>query len=137
MAKRKTSARVFEDMLAILFQGIVSDTQQRKNLSYEVPNYFSNVKDKIASNRREKADIIFKNYSISLKTLMQDNHEINMGSFEKSVLFDWLKVDDYLNERKSKSGAGLGSKSQLLKSHYLSNFLNTTPAISLIINFSV
>lgn len=115
VAKRKTSARVFEDMLAILFQGIVSDTKHRKNLSYEVPNYFNNVKDKIASNRREKADIIFENYSISLKTLMQDNQEINMGSFEKSVLFDSLKVDDYLNERKSKSGAGLGSKSQLLK----------------------
>lgn len=87
VSKRKTSARVFEDMLAILFKGIVSDTKQRKNLNYQVPDYFMNVKDKIASNRREKADIIFDNYSFSIKTLMKDNQEINMGSFEKNVLF--------------------------------------------------
>jgi len=116
VSKRKTSARVFEDMLAILFDGVVSDTKHRKNLHYNVPDYFNNVKDKIASNRREKTDIIFDNrYSFSIKTLMKDNQEINMGSFEKSVLFDSLNVDNYLSERTSNTGAGLGSKAQLLK----------------------
>ena len=38
-----------------------------------------------------------------------------MGSFEKKVLFDGLKVDNYLSERKSKDGAGLGSIPQFLK----------------------
>lgn len=79
-------------------------------------DYFINVKDKIASNRREKADIIFANhYAFSVKTLIAKNAEINMGSFEKRVLFDGLRVDNYLSERKSSEGAGVGSKPQFLK----------------------
>ncbi|EPB0942943.1 hypothetical protein [Campylobacter upsaliensis] len=67
------------------------------------------MKDKIASNRREKADIIFANhYAFSVKTLIAKNTEINMGSFEKRVLFDGLRVDNYLSERKSSEGAGVG-----------------------------
>lgn len=116
VAKRKTSARIFEDLLAIIFNGKVADTEQRRNLQYQVSDYFLNVKDKIASNRREKADIIFPNhYSLSIKTLIAKNNEINMGSFEKRVLFDGLKVDNYLSERKSSDGAGVGSKPQFLK----------------------
>ncbi|WP_285819188.1 hypothetical protein [Helicobacter bilis] len=116
VAKRKTSARVFEDLLAILFNAQVADTKQRKNLSYEVSDCFINVKDNIASNRREKADVIFTNgYSFSVKTLIAKNKEINMGSFEKKVLFDSLKVDNYLSERTSSDGAGVGSKPQFLK----------------------
>lgn len=116
VAKRKTSARVFEDLLAILFNAQVADTKQRKNLNYEVSDYFINVKDNIASNRREKADVIFANgYSFSVKTLIAKNKEINMGSFEKKVLFDSLKVDNYLSERTSSDGAGVGSKPQFLK----------------------
>lgn len=108
VAKRKTSAMVFEDFLALIFGGKVSDELARKNLSYEVSDYFLNVKDKIASNRREKADIFFENYSLSVKTLIQDNKELNMGSFDKNILFDGLNVKPYLNERRSKSGAGQG-----------------------------
>lgn len=114
--KRKTSARVFEDLLAIIFKGKVADTEQRRNLQYQVSDYFINVKDKIAGNRREKADIIFpNNYSFSVKTLIAKNNEINMGSFEKKVLFDGLKVDRNLDERKSSDGVGVGSKPQFLK----------------------
>lgn len=116
VAKRKTSARVFEDFLAILLNGVVADTQTRKNLDFQVSDYFVNVKDRIAGNRREKADIIFdNNYCFSVKTLIAKNSEINMGSFEKKVLFDSLKVDNYLSERKSIDGAGVGSKPQFLK----------------------
>lgn len=51
-------------------------------------DYFVNVKDKIASNKREKADLIFaNNYAFSVKTLTLKNAEINMGSFEKRILF--------------------------------------------------
>lgn len=126
VAKRNTSARVFEDLLGTLFGGVVSDTAKRKNLQYEVSDYFTNAKDKIASNRREKADIIFGDYKISIKTLMKENTEINMGSFERSVLFDGLNVNDYLTERKStKGGAGLGSKPQLLKTFSLIETLSS------------
>ena len=117
VAKRKTSARVFEDLLAVIFNAKVADTQIRSNLSYEVSDYFINVKDKIASNRREKADVVFENaYSFSVKTLIAKNKEINMGSFEKRVLFDGLKVDIYYKqERKSNDGASVGSIPQFLK----------------------
>lgn len=116
VSKRKTSARVFEDLIAIIFNAVVADTKVRSNLQFEVNDYFMNVKDKIASNRREKADVIFANhYSFSVKTLIAKNTEINMGSFEKRVLFDGLKVDNYLSERKSSDGAGVGSKPQFLK----------------------
>jgi len=116
VAKRKTSARVFEDLLAILFNGIVTDTEVRKNLKHEVPEYFQLTKDKIAGNKREKIDLLFKNnYGVSVKTLMIDNKELNLGSFERKVLFDGFEVSEYLKERKAdgKANIGLGSKPQL------------------------
>lgn len=119
VAKRKTSARVFEDFLAIIFNGIVTDNEHRRNDTDVIGDYFKNVKDKISSNKREKADVYFKNnYAFSVKTLMPDNKEINMGSFEKTVLFDSLNVEDYLFERKGtkkSNGVGLGSIPQLRK----------------------
>ena len=114
VAKRKTSARVFEDLIAIVFNGEVADAKKRKNIKSEVPDYFNMAKDKIAGNKREKIDLIFEhNYGISLKTLMLDNIEINLGSFEKNVLFDGFDVTEYLTERKTKSDTGLGSKPRL------------------------
>ncbi|MEE3694202.1 hypothetical protein V2I21_03585 [Campylobacter sp. CLAX-22107-21] len=116
VAKRKSSAREFEDLFSVLFGGIVTDTQNRKNLQYEVSEFFANVKDKIAGNKREKADIIFPNgYALSLKTLITENKEINMGSFEKKVLFDGLGLESFLTERKNNSGIGLGSILQFTK----------------------
>lgn len=112
-AKRTSNAKLFEDFLATVFKAQISDTQKRKNLTYTVPDYFKNTKDIIASNRREKADILFGDYKISVKTLLQKNYELNMGSFEKKVLFDDLGVNDFLNERKSNKIAGLGSATQL------------------------
>ena len=119
VSKRKTSSRVFEDLLAIIFNGDIADDVTRENNISIVPDSFQNVKDKIAGNKREKADLIFNRqetpYSISVKTLVQENTEINMGSFEKQVLYDGLGVESYLNERKAtnKEKIGLGSRSQL------------------------
>ena len=59
VAKRKTSARIFEDLLAILFHGNVADNNKRKNIKSDVPDYFMLAKDKIAGNKREKIDLIF------------------------------------------------------------------------------
>lgn len=110
VAKRKTSARVFEDLIAIIFNGEVTDSKKRKNLNGDVPDYFKLTKDKIAGNKREKIDLIFNdNYGISLKTLMINNKEINLGSFEKKVLFDGFDVSKYLTERKTEDEIGLGS----------------------------
>jgi hypothetical protein len=116
VAKRKTSARIFEDLISILFNGRIADNFQRKNIVTEVPEYFKFDHQKIASNKREKVDIIFSyKYGISIKTLMDSNNEINLGSFEKRVLFHGFHVDHLLNERKSNNNEdmGLGSKKQL------------------------
>jgi len=118
VAKRKTSSRVFEDLLSILLNGELTDTQSRKNIKHDVPDYFKFAKDKMASNKREKIDILFNhNYGVSVKTLMKNNPEINLGAFEKKVLFDGLDVLSSLTERKSstKDNMGLGSKAQLKK----------------------
>lgn len=115
VAKRKTSARVFEDLLAILFNGNITDTKSRKNIQSDVPDYFRFTKDKIAGNKREKIDLLFENnYGISVKTLMYNNKEINLGSFEKKVLFDGFDILNALTERKTSSPTkmGLGSRAQ-------------------------
>ena len=114
VAKRKTSSRVFEDLLAIIFNGEVTDSKKRKNIKSDVPECFELVKDKIAGNKREKIDLLFgDNYGVSVKTLMMSNKEINMGSFEKKILFDGFEVTKYLTERKTDSDIGLGSKPRL------------------------
>ena len=46
---------------------------------------------------------------------MMSNKEINMGSFEKKILFDGFGVSNYLTERKTDSDMGLGSKPRLKK----------------------
>ena len=116
VAKRKTSSRVFEDLLAIIFDGEVTDNKKRKNIKSEVPECFELVQDKLAGNKREKIDLLFdNNYGVSVKTLMMSNKEINMGSFEKKILFDGFNVTKYLTERKTDSDIGLGSKPRLKK----------------------
>ena len=117
VAKRKTSSRVFEDLLAIIFNGEITDEIHRENDMSDVPYHFENVRDKIASNKREKIDILFNgSYGVSVKTLVEKNLEINLGSFEKSVLYDGMNVRDYLTERQSYNNEkiGLGSRKQLL-----------------------
>lgn len=129
VAKRKTTARDFEDYLAILFNGQITDEIKRTNDAIEINtienDYITNF---TISNKREKADIIFSNnFKLSVKTLMYNNKEINLGSFEKTALFYELDVYDYLNERKGKDGIlqgkvvkiGLGSKVLLKNLLYL------------------
>jgi hypothetical protein len=116
VAKRKTSSRVFEDLLAIIFDGEVTDSKRRKNIKSDVPECFELVQDKLAGNKREKIDLLFNDeYGVSVKTLMMSNKEINMGSFEKKILFDGFNVTKYLTERKTDSDMGLGSKPRLKK----------------------
>lgn len=90
VAKRKTTARDFEDYLAILFNGIVTDELKRENKSIETKNLVIEnefITKFVLSNKREKADLIFdQGYQISIKTLISSNTEINLGSFEKTAL---------------------------------------------------
>lgn len=123
VAKRKTTARDFEDYLAIVFNGIITDELKRENKDINIdPIENDFITNFTISNKREKADIVFSNdFILSVKTLMPDNHEINLGSFEKTALFYELDAYDFLGERKGKNGVingetvkiGLGSKSLL------------------------
>ncbi len=118
VAKRKTTSRDFEDVLATIFNGTVTDEEKRDN-SNEKKFYLENetITGFALSNKREKADVkIGKNYFVSVKTLMQDNKEINFGSLEKTTLFSGFNVEKYLNERKGVGSEkiGLGSKPRLL-----------------------
>jgi len=109
--------------LAILFNGKITDETKRQNSDNKIKlienDFITNF---TTSNKREKADIIFdKGFALSVKTLMFNNKEINLGSFEKTALFYELDVYDYLGERKGKNGIlnnkevkiGLGSKALL------------------------
>jgi len=123
VAKRKTTARDFEDYLSILFSGRITDEIQRRNDSITIPQIENDfITNFTISNKREKADIIFEdNFELSVKTLMLSNKEINLGSFEKTAVFHELDVYDFLTERKGKKGLlngeevkiGLGSKALL------------------------
>lgn len=125
VAKRKTSARDFEDYLSILFSGTISDEIKRANKNKFNQNIFVEnefITNFVLSNRREKVDLVFdNNYGLSIKTLINSNKEINLGSFEKTALFYLLDVEDYLNERKGKKiklnneviEVGLGSRNLL------------------------
>ncbi len=123
VAKRKTTARDFEDYLAILFSGKITDETKRQNSDIQIEKIENDfITNFIISNKREKADIIFNNnFVLSVKTLIINNKEINLGSFEKTALFYELDIYDYLGERKGKDGVlngkkvkiGLGSKSLL------------------------
>jgi hypothetical protein len=123
VAKRKTTARDFEDYLAILFNGQINDEIKRENQNLDnifIENEF--ITKFIISNRREKSDIKFRDgFNLSVKTVIKSNSEINLGSFEKTALFYLLYVEDFLNERKGrevelngeKIKVGLGSKALL------------------------
>lgn len=129
VAKRKTTARDLEDYLAILFNGIVTDELKRENKDIKITQIENDfITNFTISNKREKADIVFaNNFVLSVKTLMPNNYEINLGSFEKTALFYELDVYDYLGERKGKDGElfgeivkiGLGSKSLLKNLFFL------------------
>lgn len=102
---------------------IITDQINRTNQNIQANNIFVEnqfITNFVLSNRREKADLIFSNnYELSVKTLIESNQEINLGSFEKTALFYLLDVEDYLGERKGKEivlknsqtvKVGLGSK---------------------------
>jgi len=115
--KRKVSARDFEDVLSLVFDGgDVLDNNKRKNISFDPVSkkkLLPEIQSYVSSNRREKMDVCFKeDFGISVKTSIPDNKEINMGSFAREALFfNFLKQEEYGSERKS----GLGSKPQVLE----------------------
>ncbi|MCD4811779.1 hypothetical protein K8R14_04220 [bacterium] len=115
---RKTSARDFEDFVAAISNGEIADSSTRHNSNnHDILVENKAITEWVINNKREKADINYpNNYSITIKTLVESNKEINMGAFEKTALFAEFGVVQYLEERRSSTkGTGLGSKPQLFK----------------------
>lgn len=131
---RHASPRVFEDIFAAVFDTKSSDTASRKNP--EIPKNIVkfdkyttkedwDISADLSSNKREKADVCFGEYLLSLKTLKGQqvdkngktvdksyNNEINVGSFSYRALFKGIltaKEFKRLGDRKN----GLGSRKQI------------------------
>lgn len=142
---RKTTSRTFEDVFSGLFGTKSTDLRSRSNplptkelldLDYLCKGLDWKISDDMASNKREKADLILGNYPISLKTLKgyaydefdeemesilivngeqvknDENGEVNMGSFSYRALLKGILTDDELGQLSDRKG-GLGSKKQV------------------------
>lgn len=147
---RKTTARTFEDIFGALFSSSATDTTKRNNPSVpdEVLQLDKNngaadnwkISTDLSTNKREKADIVIGDYSISLKTLRgyafdekgepmpkiiknadgknvknNQNNEINVGSLSFRALLKGIISDEDLVKLKDRKG-GLGSGSALRNS---------------------
>lgn len=126
--KENSSAKVLEQRMAYLCNGQTGDDIFKHNpdinhlLSTEeiksIPDEsYEEISTSIASNYREKGDVIIFNprevipYKISIKSLIPDNEEVNFGSCSFPSLF--VGIDDELKnlgERKSKYNREVGNK---------------------------
>jgi hypothetical protein len=136
--KDNNSAKALEQRLAIIGEGKTSDTFNKKDPDISVILSTKNIEtlrfdilQKIASNYRDKGDVIFFNsvkntsYKISIKTLVKTNKEFNFGAFEWTTLVTDILNDEYkkIGERKNEIAleidgklevAGRGSRAKLL-----------------------
>jgi hypothetical protein len=131
---RNTTSRNFEDIFSHLFSSKPTDSQARVNpevsphileLDKLTINEDWQISKDLASNKREKIDVMLGDYGLSVKTLKgisydingkiidkTVNKELNVGSFSYRALFKGIFSDEYLNtlgDRKS----GLGSSKQI------------------------
>lgn len=133
---RNTTSRNFEDIFSAIFDTTSRDIIKRSNPSTpeEILNYDKLTKDMnwsisrdLASNKREKVDVIIGDYELSVKTLkginyglnneVKDkklNQEINVGSFSYRALFKGI-ISDEIIEKLGDRKSGLGSSSQIKK----------------------
>lgn len=97
----------FEKFLAILYQGITEDILPLKILeNNEIDNY-------INKNNNKKTDILINNYRLSIKSLLFNNKELNIGSFSREALFKDI-FNGNIAERKGVDGEhSVGSKQKI------------------------
>lgn len=133
---RHTSPREFEDIFGSLFGTVSTDSISRTNpiapdyiKAYDRINSNDNwkISTDLSGNKREKADVKFGTYELSLKTLKgksynadgviidkKYNNEINVGSFSYRALFKGILSNQELQELSDRKG-GLGSGPQMRK----------------------
>ncbi|WP_069648954.1 hypothetical protein [Caloranaerobacter ferrireducens] len=133
---RNTTPRIFEDIFSALFAQTPSDKKTRSNpkstpqimaLDSLCKNEDWKISSDLSGNKREKADLILGNYSISLKTLKGPiigsnnevldnsfNNELNIGSFSYRALLKGILSDEEIIQLSDRKG-GLGSGKQLRK----------------------
>jgi hypothetical protein len=107
----------FEDFLAKFLGGERVRKENRENLTakreieeIDFPVYNKeDFKERVKRNRLEKVDVVINGVVLSIKTLVPENKEINIGSFSAEALFGGF-VSPIPNEREK-----LGSKPALLQ----------------------
>lgn len=133
---RHTSPREFEDIFGSLFGTVSTDSITRTNPT--APDYIKaydvisqgedwTISTDLSGNKREKADVKFGTYELSLKTLKGKsydangtlldnnfNNEINVGSFSYRALFKGILSNQELQELSDRK-RGLGSGPQMRK----------------------
>jgi hypothetical protein len=108
----------FEYFLADFLKGKRVEKENRENLiaKREIGEIVFPVHDKedfkerVKRNRLEKADVVINKVILSIKTLVPENKEINIGSFSAEALFGGFVPIPIPNEREK-----LGSKPALLR----------------------
>ena len=133
---RKVTSRIFEDIFSSFFSLEPTDEKKRSNppvpekilaLDELCKNENWKISSDLSGNKREKSDVILKNYRISLKTLkgkvveldgkISDkklNKELNIGSFSYRALLKGILSDKQIEKLSDRKG-GLGSGKQLRK----------------------
>lgn len=145
---RHTTARTFEDIFSYLFNITATDTGHRHNPDvpqeivalnkYNTKDDDWTISDDLSGNKREKADTVIGDYSISLKTLRgiaydnndkvmpktiyndgeeinnNQNNELNVGSLSYRALLKGILPDDELKQLGDRK-AGLGSGGAIRK----------------------
>lgn len=144
---RKTTARTFEDIFSGLFGLSATDVSLRQNPTppqyildlnrFNTENDTFKISTDLATNKREKADLLLGEYSISLKTLRgiaydendevmprtirnsegeltanNENGELNVGSLSYRALLKGILSDEEISNLKDRKG-GLGSGSAI------------------------
>lgn len=108
---RKVSAINFEEFLVTVFEGHIVDKKTRTPEALGVDFGSEEINRRVIRNKLEKLDIVLGSLNLSVKTLVPENEELNIGSFSAEALFrDFLPYTP--NEREE-----LGSK-PLLKDKF-------------------
>src|SRR2546425_7727856 len=84
----RVTAHDFEKFLITFFEGHIMTTNDRKKRSELVSGFDDDHLRRVKRNALEKGDVTLGNLEFSVKTLVPDNKELNVGSFSAEVLFE-------------------------------------------------
>jgi hypothetical protein len=84
---RKVSAINFEEFLTAVFEGHIVDKKTRTPEAVSLDFGSEEINRRVARNKLEKLDVVLGSLNFSVKTLVPENEELNIGSFSAEALF--------------------------------------------------